>query len=191
MPKTGTLNSMIKALYSDSITLHLIDEDNLADVCILFQGYPDSRDMLQELLRHYLPQYEIGKRTNYGFYVLLDDQLAGMTLLTVDSWPERIGSTGADMFAHMRGRGVAPRSKPHLFYLAFELLGLNRVTTGCLISNESSKRSIEKTAGFQFEGITRESGINEEGEFEDEYIYAILKRDWRTLYDTSQIQINE
>jgi ribosomal-protein-serine acetyltransferase len=60
-----------------------------------------------------------------------------------------------------------------------------------LISNESSKRSIEKTAGFQFEGITRESGINEEDEFEDEYIYAILKRDWRTLYDTSQIQINE
>ncbi len=180
---------MIKALYSDSITLHLIDEDNLADVCVMFQGYPDSRDMLQELLQNYLPQYEHGRRTNYGFYILLADELAGMTLLSIDRWPERIGSTGADIFTHMRGRGVAPRSKPHLFYLAFEVLGLNRVVTGCLISNKSSKRSIEKTAGFQFEGTSRESGINDEGEFEDEYMYAILKRDWLKLYDTSQIQL--
>lgn len=181
---------MIKTLYSDSITLHLIDDDNTADVCLLFQGYPDSRDMLQELLQNYLPQYENGKRTNYGFYVLLGDTLAGMTLLNIDSWPDgRNGSTGADMFAHMRGRGITPRAKPHLFYLAFELLGLNRVATGCLVSNESSKRSIEKTAGFQFEGLSRESGMNEQGEFEDEYNYAILKRDWLRLYDAAQIQV--
>jgi ribosomal-protein-serine acetyltransferase len=168
----------------------LIDEDNLADVCALFQGYPDSREMLQELLRHYLPQYENGRRINYGFYVLLDDVLAGMTLLNVDTKPDEWnGSTGADMFAHMRGRGITPRSKPHLFYLAFELLGLNRVATGCLISNEASKRSIEKTAGFQFEGVSRESGVNERGEFEDEYNYAILKRDWLKLYDAAQIQV--
>ena len=181
---------MIKALYSDSITLYLIEEDNLADVYGLFQGYPDSRDIIQELLRHYLPQYENGRRTNYGFYVLLENELAGMTLLQVDSRPDEWnGSTGADMFAHMRGRGITPRSKPHLFYLAFELLGLNRVATGCLVSNESSKRSIEKTAGFEFEGISRESGINEQGEFEDEYNYAILKRDWLRLYDKSLIQV--
>lgn len=180
---------MIKALYSDSITLHLVNEDNLAQVSTLFQGFPDSSEMLQELFQHYLPRYENGKRTNYGFYVLLGDELAGMTLLTVDDWAGRIGSTGADMFRHMRGRGVTPRSKPHLFYLAFELLGLNRVATGCLISNVSSKRSIEKTAGFQFEGISRESGVNERGEFEDEYLYAILRRDWLRLYDRSQIQV--
>ena len=181
---------MLKALYSDSITLHLIDEDNLADVCFLFQGYPDSRAMLEELLRHYLPQYESSRRINYGFYVTLDEKLAGMTLLNVDTKPDEWnGSTGADMFIHMRGQGITPRSKPHLFYLAFELLGLNRVATGCLISNESSKRSIEKTAGFQFEGISRESGVNERGEFEDEYNYAILKRDWLQLYDPARIQV--
>lgn len=183
---------MLKALYSDSITLHLIEEDNLADVCVLFQGYPDSREMLQELLRYYRPQYENGRRTNYGFYVLLDDKLAGVTLLNVDSEPDVWnGSTGADMFVHMRGRGITPRSKPHLFYVAFALLGLNRVATGCLVSNESSKRSIEKTAGFLFEGISRESGVNERGEFEDEYIYAILKRDWLRLYDATKIQVIE
>ncbi|WP_245327382.1 GNAT family N-acetyltransferase [Hymenobacter fodinae] len=91
----------------------------------------------------------------------------------------------------MRGRGVTPRSKPHLFYLAFELLGLNRVATGCRVSDLSSKRSIEKTRGFQFEGLMRESGLNDAGEFEDELLYAILRRDWLQLYDKQHVTVVE
>ncbi|MCC5613451.1 GNAT family N-acetyltransferase [Nostoc sp. CHAB 5834] len=181
---------MVKALYADSIALHLITDDNLSQVYELFQGFSDSRPMLDEMFQHYLPKYEKGRQINYGFYVMLEGQLAGMSLLSVDSWQERSGSTGADVFEHMRGRGVAPRSKPHLFYLAFELLKLNRVATGCLVSNQSSKRSIEKTIGFAFEGVSRESGINEQGEFEDEYIYSILYRDWLKLYDKRLIQVS-
>lgn len=57
------------------------------------------------------------------------------------------------------------------------------------VSNLSSKRSIEKMRGFQFEGIMRKSGINDAGEFEDEYLYAILRRDWLTLYDKSLVTV--
>lgn len=178
-----------KALYSNSITLHLINEDNLTQVDSLFQGFPDSAAMLAELHENYLPEYRRGRRINYGFYSMLGSELAGMTLLSIDSWEERAGSTGADIFEHMRGRGITPASKPHLFYLAFELLGLNRVATGHRVSNLSSKRSIAKTPGFQFEGIMRESGVNEQGEFEDEMLYAILRRDWLQLYDKSQVQV--
>lgn len=179
-----------RTLYSDGITLHLINEDNLADISTLFQGYADSHGMLDELFRNYLPHYDRqGRRTNFGFYSFLGDELAGMTLLTVDSWEERSGSTGADVFEHMRGRGVTPRSKPHLFYLAFELLGLNRVATGFRVSNHSSRRSIEKTAGFQYEGRMRESGVNDAGEFEDELLYAMLRRDWQQLYDPRVVQV--
>ena len=73
--------------------------------------------------------------------------------------------------------------------VAFELLGLNRVETGCFVSNLSSKRSIGKTAGFRFEGTLRESGLTEQGTFGDEYLYAILRRDWLTLYDKSQVTV--
>ncbi len=89
----------------------------------------------------------------------------------------------------MCGKGVAPRSKPHLFYLAFEILGLNRIETGCFVSNIASKKSIEKTAGFEFEGTTRQSGLNDNGEFEDEYRYAILRQDWVKLYDKTRIDV--
>jgi RimJ/RimL family protein N-acetyltransferase len=180
---------MFTALQTESITLHLINEDNLTEVFSLFQGFPDSKEMLDEMFRNYLPRYENGRRTNFGFYSLLDGELAGMTVLTVDSWDESYASTGADVFRHMRGRGATPGSKPHLFYLAFELLGLNRVATGHRVSNLSSQRSIAKTPGFQFEGVMRESGVNEQGEFEDELLYAILRRDWLALYDKSLVKV--
>ena len=180
---------MFKALRADSITLYLINEDNLAEVRALFQSPPDSDYLLKELEKSYVPRFTEGVRTKYGFYATIENELAGLSLLGISSWKDRRGYTGADTLLHMRGRGVAPRSKPHLFYLAFELLGLNRVETGCFVSNTASKRSIEKTAGFQFEGVLREYGLNERGEFEDEYRYAILRRDWLKLYDKSQIEV--
>jgi len=69
------------------------------------------------------------------------------------------------------------------------LLGLNRVASGCLVSSIASKRSIEKTPGFQFEGVSRESGLNAQGELEDEYLYAILRRGWLRLYDKLQVKV--
>lgn len=181
---------VFSALQSGPITLYRIDEDNLSEVYARFNGFADSEEMLAEIAENYRPQYdEQGRQIQYGFYALLDGELAGLSLLSVDSWKERKGSTGADTLQHMRGRGVAPGSKPHLFYLGFELLSLNRIETGCIVSNIASKRSIEKTPGFQFEGVMRESGLNDRGEFEDEYLYAILRRDWLRLYDKSQVRV--
>ena len=181
--------NMFKALSSDSITLYLIDEENLPEVCSMFQGFPDSGYMLKELEESYRPEFEDGARVKYGFYSTLGGELAGLSLLGVGSRKDRRGYTGADTLSHMRGRGVAPRSKPHLFYLAFEVLGLNRVETGCYVSNTSSRRSIEKTAGFELEGVMREYGLNPRGGFEDEYRYAILRRDWLKLYDKSRVEL--
>jgi ribosomal-protein-serine acetyltransferase len=180
---------MLKALEGDSITLYLINEDNLSAVRSMFQGFPDSSYMLSEIEESYLPEFEKGQRTKYGFYAMLKNELAGLSLVGIDSFKERKGYTGADTLLHMRGKGVAPRSKPHLFYFAFEILSLHRIATGCLISNLASKKSIEKTPGFQFEGISRESGLNDNGEFEDEYLYSILRRDWLKLYDRSKIKV--
>ena len=180
---------MFTALYSDSIKLVLIEEHNLDFVRQLFFGYPDSNVLLEELNADYLPEFSDGQRVKYGFYALLDNRLAGLCLLEVDDWQVGVASTGADMLLHMRGKGITPRSKPHLFYLAFELLGLNRVQTGCFVSNIASKKSIEKTHGFVFEGTSRQSGINDDGELEDEFHYAILKSDWLELYNKTQVEV--
>lgn len=176
-------------LRSGEITLRLLNDDNVPAVLAELRGLPDEADLREEIQTNYMPTYWHGRRSNFGFAAYLHGELAGFSLLSVDDWYELSGSTGADTLLHMRGRGVAPGSKPHLFYLAFQLLGLHRVETGHRISNVASQRSIQKTPGFVLEGRSRESGRNEAGEFEDELLYGILRREWQHLYDPAAVEV--
>jgi ribosomal-protein-serine acetyltransferase len=178
------------ALKLGAITLHRITEANVESLRSELARFPDADYMISELDRSYLSSHDSQRRpTKLGFYTMLDGVLAGMSLLGIGSWRDMRGYTGADTLAHMRGQGVAPGSKPHLFYLGFHLLGLNRIETGCFVSNLSSKRSLEKTPGLVLEGTLRQYARNLQGEFEDEYRYAILRSDWLRLYNPSQIKV--
>jgi RimJ/RimL family protein N-acetyltransferase len=177
------------ALRYGGITLRRITMDNAEAVLDMFSGYPDSPYMTSEIKASYLPETDAeGRPRSFGFYAILNGTPVGLSLLGVSSWPDLRGFTGADTLLRWRGRGIAPGSKPHLFYLGFYVLGLNRIETGCLVSNLASKRSIEKTPGFVYEGRLRSYARNEQGVFEDEYRYAILRDDWLRLYDPNQIE---
>jgi RimJ/RimL family protein N-acetyltransferase len=181
---------VVQSLLAGDIELHRITLENLAAVRAMFENEPDAQDMMEEIESDYLPKYDDENRlTKYGFYVLKAGKIAGLSLLTVDSWEDARGSTGADFLGSMRGQGLAPGSKPHLFYLGFAVLGLNRIETGHFVSNRSSQRSIEKTPGFVFEGILREHGRNDDGEFEDVKYYGIIRRDWLELYKDLDIAV--
>lgn len=188
-PAAGpAVNPAFGALRAGPIVLYRITEQNADHVRSLLRDQPP--EIRSEFEASYLPEYdEAGRQTLFGFYATLHGELAGLSLLAVDSWKDGRGCTGADTLPHMRGRGVAPGSKPHLFYLAFELLGLNRVETGCFVSNLASKRSLEKTPGLRFEGVLREYGRNDRGEYEDELRYAILRSDWLRLYREQRVEV--
>lgn len=172
-----------RALRAGPLTLHRIHENNLEQVRGLFSALPEAAYLLAELDANYQPEYDEERRqVVYGFYATFDGQLAGASLLGISSWREARGFTGADTFLHMRGRGVAPASKPALYYLGFALLGLNRIETGCFASNVASRRSLEKTPGLVYEGTLRQYARNAAGVFEDEHRFAILRADWVALY---------
>ena len=180
----------IHGLRSGAIELYRLTLDNFESISAQIGDHPDAHYLRSELETYYLPESdEEGRVTTYGFYATLGGVLAGFSLLNVDDWHNAIGSTGADVLPHMRGKGVTPGSKPHLFYLGFAILGLNRIETGHFVSNSASQRSIQKTPGFVYEGTMRESGRNDDGIFEDELLYAILRRDWLTLYKDIPIEV--
>jgi ribosomal-protein-serine acetyltransferase len=184
------MNLSFRALKHGRITLHIINADNFPEVRRMFTGFADSEYMLSEMDQSYIPDYDrSGRRVLYGFYALLDGELAGASLLGISDWGNLHGFTGADTLMHMRGRGVAPGSKPHLFYVGFHILDLNRIETGCFVSNIASQRSIEKTPGFVYEGTLRKFARNEQGEFEDERRYSILREDWAALYNPDEIEV--
>lgn len=174
-------------LRHENLILYLIDSDRIPECEKALSSFSF---LLHEFHQSYQPRYDnIGRRTKWGFIAYENGCVVGMSLLGVSSWEHLRGYTGADTAPDKRGRGIAPRSKIHLFHLGFALLGLNRIETGCLVTNHSSRRSIEKTEGFQFEGRLRQFARNSEGEFEDEYRYAILREDWAKLYSGIHVEI--
>lgn len=178
------------ALRAGPITLHRINEQNAEALRDALSPYPDGDYMVDALAESYLPRYDDeGRQIRYGFYTTYDGELAGMSLLGVADWQRLRGFTGADTLANMRGRGIAPGSKPHLFYLGFAVLGLYRIETGCLISNSASKRSLDKTPGLVFEGTLRGWFRWNDGHFEDEHRYSIIRPDWEAHYDPADIEI--
>lgn len=175
--------------YGD-VTLHRIHEGNFEHTRALFAGYPDSVYMSHELENNYRPEYDDQNRqTLFGFYTSYRGELGGASLLGISSFNEARGFTGADTFVHMRGRGIAPASKPALYYLGFALLGLNRIETGCFASNVASRRSMEKTPGLVYEGTLRQYARNGAGLFEDEHRFAILRSDWLSLYGQLAVEV--
>jgi len=179
----------VKEIRSGDLMLNLINEADVSQIDGLLREYDESEYFLGELHRSCVPRFDDeSRRTKYGFLVESESNPAGLCLLGISSFEHKRGYTGADTLPHMRGRGIAPGCKPMLFYLAFELLGLNRVETGCNVSNTSSRRSIEKTPGFRLEGTLRGYSRNSEGEFEDELRYGILRRDWLELYNGSDVE---
>jgi ribosomal-protein-serine acetyltransferase len=186
----GAKRASFRALRSDHVTLHSIREDNFAEVRAMFDGYPDSPYMLSELEANYRPEYdEQHRQTVFGFYTTVRGKLAGASLLGISSFAEARGFTGADTFVHMRGRGVAPASKPALYHLGFALLGLNRIETGCFASNVASRRSLAKTPGLAYEGTLRQYARNTAGVFEDELRFAIVRADWLAHYGKTRVDV--
>ena len=54
---------------------------------------------------------------------------------------------------------------------------------------ESGFLSILSRRKDTLEGVLREYGLNDRGEFEDEYRYTLLRRDWLELYDKSRVEV--
>ena len=177
------MDTKFSALETPDIRLVRVTDDNQADLRAHLARCVDSGAIVASDYPRYRPQYNAdGSQRRFGFLVETSEGTAGLVMLSIQNWIDARGHTSSDILPSMRGRGIAPKTKPLLFYLGFELLGLNRIETGCFVSNRASRRSIEKTPGFRLEGVLREYGRNEQGVFEDEYRYAILRSEWQSLY---------
>jgi RimJ/RimL family protein N-acetyltransferase len=74
------------------------------------------------------------------------------------------------------GRGYATEAASAVVHLAFELIGVNRVSATYLARNPASGRVMEKL-GMQPEGVLRQS-ILKWGVYEDLALRSILRSEW-------------
>jgi RimJ/RimL family protein N-acetyltransferase len=76
-----------------------------------------------------------------------------------------------------RGKGYASEAVKLLVEFLFVTRSVNRIQVHVIVDNSASVRVLEKN-GFQREGIMREMLFGR-GSFQDHYLYAILRRDWK------------
>jgi ribosomal-protein-serine acetyltransferase len=76
-----------------------------------------------------------------------------------------------------QGKGIMTDSLKVVIEHAFTLLKLNRIEVTCATQNERSS-NIPKKLGFEFEGISRESGWLYD-HFVDLEVYSLLSKEWK------------
>ncbi len=74
------------------------------------------------------------------------------------------------------GRGFATEGAAAMLDLAFDRLGLMRVSASCMSCNPASRRVMEKL-GFQYEGTGRRE-LFKDGVFHDVYHLSLLREEW-------------
>ncbi len=82
------------------------------------------------------------------------------------------GRIGYTLHNYLWGKGYGTELVIALKKLAFEAVGLHRIEAHVDIDNSMSARVLEK-AGFEYEGIRR-SFIYEDGEWQDQKIFAVI-----------------
>ncbi|GAA2349469.1 GNAT family N-acetyltransferase [Dactylosporangium salmoneum] len=113
----------------------------------------------------------------------LDGTVIGQVVLKWASAEHRQGELGFVLNPAYHGKGYAREAAEAMLGLAFDGLGLHRVFGACDTRNEGSWRLLARL------GMRREAHFVEDeifkGSFGDQYIYAILDREWRSLQSTS------
>jgi RimJ/RimL family protein N-acetyltransferase len=79
-----------------------------------------------------------------------------------------------------RGRGFGTEAVAALLAIAFEQLGVRRVTAGCFAVNEASWKLMERV-GMRREAHTLRDGLHRELGWMDGFQYGLLVEEWRAL----------
>ena len=117
----------------------------------------------------------------------LDGVVIGDLMLRVeDAWAqaeatERAEQVQADLGWALHpdhtGRGYATEAVSEMLRVAFEDLGLRRVTATCFTDNEASWRLMERI-GMGREAHNVRDSLHRSGEWMDGYTYALLADEW-------------
>lgn len=139
----------------------------------------------QEFKRNWLEEED----DDVAVVALVDDQVVGSGSLGISDamgqmhageslWSRAQGGLGYTIDPAHAGRGYATHLARALLSIAFDDLGLHRVTAGCFADNLPSWRVMERLGMRREQHGIKDSWHAEHG-WLDGYTYAILREEWR------------
>ena len=109
--------------------------------------------------------------------------LVGDCALKIEEHDERQAEIGYTLSHTYQGRGIASEAVSCVLEYAFVTLGMHRVIAITTCENAASVTLLERL-GLRREGHFRQS-VWLKGKWGDEYLYAMLQEEWRTMHSTN------
>ena len=140
---------------------------------------PKNLKEARALLRHAVTaNFAERSGITWGIAFKGDDKLVGGCGFHEWNHAWRSAEIGYNLDPGSGGRGVMTEALTAILDFGFTRMGLNRVQATIMPRNERSLGLVERL-GFVREGIMREHGTDENGEFVDDVLLALLRRAWR------------
>lgn len=148
---------------------------------ILASGFPTNHDRAIEY-------FEASQPPNAVYFAVCDVETGthiGNARLSLIDWISRVATYGR-IIGHpdYYGRGFGSDALIQLLRYGFHYLGLNRIWSSAVTSNDSSLGSNDKV-GMTREGVLREY-VYARGRFHDTIVLAMLRSDFDRLHGTPE-----
>lgn len=119
-----------------------------------------------------------GRGDKFQWIVVADAEPAGWITLVVANWEHGLAELGYALATEYQGQGLMTEALNLLLADLFFRTSLERVEARCAVDNVPSRKVLEKL-GFRREGTLRDYFVLD-GRRVDNYLYAILRRDYVT-----------
>ena len=144
------------------------------------QEYPGPKDMKTarlELKFYFTDNFTKGTGIRWGVTLKGSDELIGSAGLY--KWTKKTSQaeTGYDLDPKYWGQGIMTEAMTTIIQYAFDKMKANRIEAMVSPRNGNSQKLV-RALGFRKEGVLREHDFYK-GKFTDDYLFALLKRDWR------------
>ncbi len=175
----STARLRLRPLTSDDVDALLAYRSD-AEVCRFLPFEPMDAQVLQQRLAKDMGRREItgpGQGLTLGVELAATGRLMGDVVLFFDSVEHRCGEIGYVFHPQVAGHGYATEACLAVLSLAYENLGLHRVTARMDARNAASARLVDRL-GMRLEAHHVSSEMFK-GVWSDVLIYALLEQEWR------------
>lgn len=129
-----------------------------------------------DIASHRMPDLYRGRGDKFQWIIEVDATSVGWLTLVVSNWEHGLAEVGYALSTAWQGRGLMITALQDLLADLFARTELERIEARCAVDNEGSRKVLERV-GFIREGRLR-SYFRLHGERVDNYLYAILKKDY-------------
>jgi RimJ/RimL family protein N-acetyltransferase len=162
----------------------LLTYRSLPEVCRYVPFEPMDEAMIRKKLEGDYSRKDIdaeGQALILGMELTDEGRLVGDLMIRVHSELHRSGEIGWVISPDFSGRGLATEGARALLRLAFDELGLHRVTARVEAENTPSRRLAERIGMRQEAELVKNEWFK--GAWSSEVDFAMLEEEWRTMSD--------